>query len=85
MVINCPLTSHVQGVILSPGITLRVWPGNPRKLYFRCICIESTCFGQRKDRPFSSELLLTIDEAEELAGTAKFNAFMINIVLWCIS
>lgn len=32
--------------------------------------------------PFSSALLLPLDEGEEQASTAKNSAFMINIVLW---
>lgn len=46
------------------------------------IHVASACFGQRKDMSFSSALFLPVDEAEEMAGTAKNRALTINIVLW---
>lgn len=77
-----PSESSCSGAFSLSWIPLQVWLGNPRKLQIISIYIASICFGQRKDMPFSSALLLPLDEGEEQASTAKTSAFMINIVLW---
>lgn len=79
-----PSGSSCSDAIPSPWIPLQVWLGNPRKLQFRSVHSASFCSGQRKDKPFSSALLLPVDEAEP-AGTAKISVFTTNTVLWHIT
>lgn len=75
-----PSGSSCSGAIPSPWIPLQVWLRNPRKLQFRSVHSASFCSGQRKDKPFSSALLLPVDEAEP-AGTAKISVFTTHTVL----